>query len=352
MKKHTAVLVADCRSPRGHTGDRRIVGLALAILCSTLLACPPLAALTIKIGSIAPIGSPWDTALKTLAAEWDVLSDGEIEVKAYMGGIAGDETDLVRKIRLGQLQAAAVTELGLNRITREVLALNVPFLLKSEEEFDFVLARTVPLFNGLAEEQGFTVLAWIKAGWVHFFSKEPVASPSDLKEQTLAIPAGDPEILYAWQEMGFASRPLSIPDYLLGLQAGMIDALYSPPLVAAVYQWFGIANHMCGLPVTPVVAAIIIDSRVWSRIEPELRARLLESMLRIRDELVTETADLTEEAIRVMEEYGLVVHAVPPDAEAEWGSLVEEGFELVVGKSFSQETFDLITRALAEYRRE
>ena len=109
---------------------------------------------------------------------------------------------------------------------------------------------------------------------------------------------------------------------------------------------------MCGLPITPVVAAIIIDSRVWSRIEPELRERLLESMRRIRDELVGETAALTEEAIRVMKEYGLVVHDVPPEAQADWGTLVERGFELVVGKSFSRETYDLITDALAEYRGE
>jgi TRAP-type C4-dicarboxylate transport system substrate-binding protein len=99
-----------------------------------------------------------------------------------------------------------------------------------------------------------------------------------------------------------------------------------------------------------VVAAIIIDSRVWSRVDPELRSRLLESMLRIRDELVAETAALTEEAVRVMTEYGLVVHEVPPDQEAAWGSLVEEGLDLVVGKSFSQATYDMISRALAEYR--
>ena len=335
----------DSSPPSGGTPLR-----TLKAICLVLLFASPLGGQTIKIGSIAPIGSPWDTALKSLAVEWSKLSDGQITLKPYMGGIAGDETDLIRKIRLGQLQAAAVTELGLNRITREVLALNVPFLFRGDEEFDYVFERTTPFFNALAENQGFTVLAWIKAGWVHFFAKEPVVTPEDLQSQTLAVPAGDPEILQAWRELGFPSRPLSIPDYLLGLEGGMIDALYSPPLVTAVYQWFGIANHMCGLPITPVVAAIIIDSRVWTRIDEDLRSELLRAMSRIRDALVEETDRLTAEAVSVMQEYGLVVHPVPGDVEADWRRRVERGFELVVGESFSRETHAMIVGLIREYR--
>jgi TRAP-type C4-dicarboxylate transport system substrate-binding protein len=321
-----------------------VVGIVLIIIGL------PLHPLTIKIGSIAPIGSPWDEALKVLAAEWDELSDGAIQLKAYMGGIAGDETDLVRKIRLGQLQAAAITELGLNRVTQEVLALSVPFLIRDDGEFDYVLSEMTPYFDGLAEERGFTVLAWIKAGWVHFFSKEPVVYPADLKKQPLAVPDGDPEILHAWQDLGFRSLPLSIPDYLLGLQSGMIGALYAPPLVAAVYQWFGIANHMCSLAITPVVAAIIVDNRVWSRVDPELKPLLLAAVDRIRRDLEKETNQLTFEGIAVMQNYGLTVHPVPGDAEEEWRATVRKGFELVVGESFRRETYEKIVELIQEYR--
>ena len=316
----------------------------------TLILGLPLHPLTIKIGSIAPIGSPWDDALKALAAEWDEISEGGIKLKAYMGGIAGDETDLIRKIRLGQLQAAAITELGLNRITREVLALNVPFLIQDDREFDYILSELTPYFDGLAEERGFTVLAWIKAGWVHFFSKEPVIYPGDLRKQPLAVPDGDPEILHAWQDLGFRSLPLSISDYLLGLQSGMISALYAPPLVAAVYQWFGIANHMCSLAITPVVAAIIVDSRVWSRVDPDLKPLLLDAVDRIRQDVEEETDKLTVEGTAVMQEYGLIVHPVPDDAEAEWRGMVQKGFELVVGQSFSRETYERVVELIQEYR--
>jgi TRAP-type C4-dicarboxylate transport system substrate-binding protein len=315
-----------------------------------LIIALPLTALTIKIGSVAPADSPWDNALKSLAAEWTTISDGEIMLKAYMGGIAGDETDLIRKIRLGQLQAAAITELGLNRITKEVLALNVPFLIRDEDEYDFVLEKTLPLFNSLAEKAGFTVLSWIKAGWVHFFSKKPVIFPKDLKKQTLAVPHGDPEILHAWQELGFNAVSLSLTDYMLGLQSGMVDAFYAPPMVAAAFQWFGFANHMCSLRITPVLAAIIIDRDVWRRISDDLKPDLIEAIRKAEQRLFQDTEELNEEAVAVMREYGLIINRVSEEAEAAWRDMTDAGFRLVVGKSFSEETYNIITGFIGEYR--
>ncbi len=315
-----------------------------------LIITLPLTALTIKIGSVAPADSPWDNALKSLAAEWTTISDGEIVLKAYMGGIAGDETDLIRKIRLGQLQAAAITELGLNRITKEVLALNIPFLIRDEDEYDFVLEKILPLFNSLAEKAGFTVLSWIKAGWVHFFSKKPVIFPEDLKKQALAVPDGDPEILHAWQELGFKTVPLSLTDYMLGLQSGMVDAFYAPPMVAAAFQWFGFANHMCSLRITPVLAAIIIDRDVWRRISDDLKPALIEAIRKAEQRLFQDTEELNEEAIAVMREYGLVINRVTEEAEAAWRDMTDTGFRLVVGKSFSKETYNIITGFIREYR--
>ena len=315
-----------------------------------LLLSLPGWALTIKLASVAPIGSPWDNALRSLAADWSRISGGQIEVKIYMGGVAGDEPDLLRKIRIGQLQAAAVTSLALNQISPDVLALSTPFLIDTDQELDYVLEQTRPHFVRLLEARGFHVLALSKAGWVRFFSRRPVIVPEDLKRQKLAVNTGDPELVNAWVSLGFDVVPLGISDTVVGLQSGMVEAAYGTPLLAAGYQWFATANHMSSLRVAPVIGAIVISSRTWEQVPQEFRAPMLEAVARADRRLYQDTARLESEAVAVMTRHGLVTDVVPPEADALWQAEMDRGFELVVGKAFSRSIYDRITSLLEEFR--
>jgi TRAP-type C4-dicarboxylate transport system substrate-binding protein len=321
----------------------------IAGLLSGLLAAQGWA-LTIKLGSVAPVGSPWDNALRSLAADWSRISGGQVELKIYLGGVAGDEPDMIRKMRIGQLQAAAVTSLALNQINPDVLALSTPFLIESDQELDYVLDRTRPYFTGLLEERGFKVLALSKAGWVRFFSRRPVVVPADLKGQKLAVSTGDPSLVDAWASVGFDVVPLGIPDTMVGLQSGSVDATYGTPLLAAGYQWFGPAPRMSGLRVAPVLAAIVVSARVWNQVPEPFRAPMLEAVARVDRRLYEETARLEETAVDVMKRHGLVIDPATPEAMALWQAEMDRGFEHVVGKAFSRATYDRITALLAEFR--
>ncbi len=306
--------------------------------------------LTIKLGSVAPIGSPWDTALRSLAADWSRISNGQVELKVYLGGTAGDEPDMIRKMRIGQLQAAAITSVALNQINPDVLALSTPFLIDSEEELDYVLERTRPHFMGLLEERGFKVLALSKAGWVRFFSRRPVIVPQDLKDQKLAVSTGDPSLVNAWTSLGFDVIALGIADTMVALQSGTVDATYGTPLLAAGYQWFGAATRMSELRVAPVLAAIVISSRVWDQVPQPFRAPMLDAVARVERRLYEETARLESSAVEVMKRHGLVIDPVPPEAATLWQAEMDRGFQHVVGKAFSRAIYDRITALLGEYR--
>src|SRR5271157_4760276 len=116
-----------------------------AILCA-LLAATGVSALTIKLGTLAPVGSPWELGARRLAAEWERLSGGTVTVKIYAGGVAGDEPDMVRKMRIGTLNAALITVTGLQGIFNGVKTLSYPLLLQSDDEMAFVLDRMKPFF--------------------------------------------------------------------------------------------------------------------------------------------------------------------------------------------------------------
>ncbi|HUX21220.1 MAG TPA: TRAP transporter substrate-binding protein DctP [Spirochaetia bacterium] len=321
-----------------------------ALLLTVLfVAVSGMYALTIKIGTVAPAGSPWDDILHTMSGRWEGISGGAIQVVIYPGGIAGGESDMIRKMRIGQLQGAALTQLALGRIVPDILALNIPFLITSDSQFNYLLGKTRGYFEKRFDVAGYKLLAWSSAGWVHFFSTKPISSPSDLRKLRLGVPAGDDALLTAWRSLGFNAISLPIPDIMTGLQSGMIDAFYSPPSAAVVFQWFRGALHMSSFKVTPVIVGLVIDNRAWDSIPKELRPELLRTMQGVESALKTASANMDSAAIAAMTGHGLVVDPVSPADEAQWHDLAAAGAKLVVGKLISKESLGLVEGYLNDY---
>jgi TRAP-type C4-dicarboxylate transport system substrate-binding protein len=324
---------------------------AVIVLFLACVLAAPLSAQVIKMGSLAPEGSPWDKALKRIAADWSALSGGKIMVKIYPGGIAGDEPDMVRKMRINQLQAAAITGIGLGSITESIYAVQLPLLIRTDAEFDYVIKKMQPTLNGLLEEKGFTMLTWFLAGWAHFFTKTPMVTPAEMKKLKMQVDDSAPTINQAWKEMGFHIVPVPSTQVLPALQSGMIEAFALSPLTAAAMQWFGAAKNMADLQIAPMFGGIIISRRAWDRVAPELKTQLIAAVERHLETLRRETEALEAEAMQVMLDNGLTVHAVPPAAEEEWERVVAQGLKILVGKTVPAELVEEVQGHLETFRR-
>lgn len=326
--------------------SRRLFAI-LALAAVIPLSVP---ALTIKMGTLAPAGSPWDDALRKLSANWTQMSGGRIAVTIYPGAVAGGEGDMIRKMRIGQLQAAAMTGSGLEGIVSDVFLLDVPFLFSSEAEADYVLNGITPTYKKLFAEKGFVLLGWTIAGWINFFSRYPVVTPSDLQAQKLAVSGVNPDQVQAWKNVGFRVIPLDTPNLMSGLSSGMIDALYTSPLAAASYQWFGIANNMCALNIAPLIGAIIISERAWRQIPQEYRTEMESSAQEVIKPLYDSTRRLEDQAMKVMTDNGLSVHHVPPSIATQWRNLLQNGVRPLINKSYSVDLYDKIKGLIESYR--
>jgi TRAP-type transport system periplasmic protein len=328
---------------------RRSLLAAGACLLALVLLPPALPALTIKLGSLAPSGSPWEVGLKRIAAEWEKLSGGTVTVRIYPGGVAGDEPDMVRKIRIGTLNAGLFTVSGLQGIYRGVKTLSYPLLLRNDDELTYVLDRMKPLFDEELMKRGFKAVAWSPGGWVYFFSRYPVVAPEDLKKQKLWVWSGDPDEIQAYQNAGFQTITVASTDLMTSLQGGMVDALVTSPLVAASSQWFGIATSMCTLKLAPLWGAAVVSTRTWSQIPPELQPKLADAAQGTLDALIPDLVKADGEAIDVMKKYGLKVNTVPPAVEAQWAALLNKTFVGLVGKVYDRTAFEEATKYLDEY---
>ena len=306
---------------------------------------------TIKLASLAPSGSPYDNGLRKIAADWQKISNGKIKMNIYSGGVAGGEKDMLRKMKIGQLHAAGITAVGLCRLVKDIITIQLPMLVRTNEELYYVMEKMGPIFNEELEKKGIKVLIWMPVGWVHYFARKPVASPEELKKMKMFVWAGDANSVQAWKEMGFHPIPLAATDIMSSLQSGMVDALAAPPLSVASYQWFTIANNMCELKWGPLIGAIVVSTKMWNKIKPELRPKLEEAVRKHGAVINSAILAADEDAIAAMKENGLTVNAINDKMKAQWQQVADEGLGKIEGKSFQADYRKRVAQYLEEFRK-
>jgi TRAP-type C4-dicarboxylate transport system substrate-binding protein len=330
------------------TKKTTILILILVCLFSASLFGRPI---TIKVASLAPKGSPWDSALRKIASDWSDISNGDIQMKIYPGGIAGDEDDILRKMRFNQLQGAVLTSMGLNTIAPDTLALSIPFLITSNPEFEYVFEKISPFLSKGIEESGYKVLGWTQAGWIHIFSTKKIVYPDDLKRLKSAGYDIDTAMFQAWKEMGYEVIPLSLGEVATALSSGMVDACYMVLIGIVAYQLYNVIDYMMDFPISPVIGGFIVTNRTWNSIDDSIKPQLLSSAQAAADQLYRETQKLEEEALDVLQEQGTERVTLSEDAKEQWREEFQEGFGLIAGKSFSMKIYELIKKYVEEYRK-
>jgi TRAP-type C4-dicarboxylate transport system substrate-binding protein len=323
-----------------------------ALVCLVLLLGPIIlpGAQTLKIGSIAPAGTPWDITLKEIAADWRSISGGRIDMKIYAGGIAGDEEAMIRKMKVGHLDGVVVTSIGLKLISTDLFIMSLPRLLKSIEEYEYLVPRIEDSYDRLMEDKGYKLITWTMAGWIHFFSTERVVVPSDLKDLKIGIIPGQEGMERIWKNLGYKVLPVSTIDWLSSLQGGMVQATFTSPLAAAAYQIFGVANHMLDFQISPLLGAFMLSERSWSRIPPGMRQELIQAAQKRVRPLYERSSELEEEAMEIMIENGLIVHRIDEPQRAEWETEMEKAYARGLGDEYSGELFEEILEHLEAFR--
>ncbi len=304
----------------------------------------------IKIASVAPESTPYGAALNKMAADWAAATNGEVEVRIYHNGVAGNEEDIIRKIKLGQLQGGVLTAFGLNQITPEMLTLSTPFTIRNEGELDAVIGGLRATLERNIEDKGFVSIAWSKAGWIKVFSRRPVFLPADLKSQKLSTNPLEAELTQAFKVMGFNVVPVNMNETLMALNSGMVDAIYSSPLMVGGLQAFAIAKNMASINICPFVGGMVLSRNAWRMIPERYRAALMEINRRMESELNASISNLEEESIRAMAGLGLTINTITPAQQETWYRETQAGIQSLIGTTFDRAIYDQMMRILNEYR--
>lgn len=334
-------------------GRALLLACGAAIFLAGIYAPKPVWAqkrVRVKLATLAPRGSKWLESIERMGRRWKEVSRGLVELKIYPGGVVGDESDMVRKMRIGQLQAATITNLGLGDIDRSTVALQIPMMFKSYEELDHVRDQLGPELAKNLETKGFVLLEWGDAGWVHFFSKERAITPEEMQSQKMYVWSGDPQSEAAWRAAGFEAIPTANSDVLQGLQTGRLEAFATVPLYALASQWFGLAKHMLAIKWAPLSGATVVEKKTWEKIDPELRAQL--KAIAVEESMAsrTEIRGMGDRAIKAMKDRGLKVYTPDPKTIAAWEGLAEKVYPKIRGPVIPEDYFDRASQLLESYR--
>ena len=304
----------------------------------------------ITVGTVAPKGTLWHEILQEMDQAWRDISEGTIRLNIFTDGIQGDENEMLLKIRRGTLQAVGLSGAGLALAEPGVSALNIPMLISSYEELDYIRDRMAPKLEALLEEQNLIVLNWTDVGWVHFFTKEPARTLDDIRENKLFIYANDPDSERLYRDFDFQPIPSEVTNLIIDLEFGRVDAFAMPPLFALSGQAFGLAPHMIPVKWAPLVGATVISKETWEGLPEDLRPQLMEAARAAGEGRREDIRRLGEEAIATMQEYGLEVIDWTEELEQAWREEAEDAYDRLRGRLAPVDLFNEAIRLRDEFR--
>ena len=317
----------------------------LLIICSGILISKPI---IIKLATLAPEGTEYYNLLLEMGQRWQEETNGEIILRIYPNGVVGRESDTIRKMRIGQIQASAMSSIGLADLTDQIQAFTIPMVFKDYDDVEKVKEVMFDdISNGLSES-GFKLLFLVDIGWVYWFSANEIAVPEDLRKAKIYTTAGDYVTVELFKRFGFNAIPVSETDILTSLQTGMINSMQTVPILSLSSGWFALMPNMLDLKWAVFIGAVIIDERVWSKIRPEHQKVMMEVAQEIGKKYQENGRKTDAQAIEMMKKYGMKVKT-PTDEELKiWEDFKEEIIPDVIDTYVPKEVYDKVISAIDE----
>lgn len=335
---------------RGHA--IKVLGLSLGIFLffiQTVVGAEK--EFVIKLGTLAPEGSSWMKTLNTVNAEVMKKTGNTVKFRIYPGGVLGDEMDMLRKLKIGQIQGVALTSGGLSSLFKEMNVLQVPFLFQTYEEVDTVSNKMDSFFRRGFEENGYVLLGWSEAGFVYLMSTLPISSVADLRKAKVWIWEDSPMSKAIFGEAGVKAIPLTVPDVLVGLQTGLVDVVYAPPTGAISLQWFTKVKYLTDVPLVYLAGGVIVKKDIFKQIPLASQNLILEGFQQQADPLKTVTRNENRDALKVMVKNGVKIVTPSKDQIDEYKRLSNKAMGHISGQTFSKKVLEDVNSFLEIYRR-
>jgi TRAP-type transport system periplasmic protein len=325
----------------------------LLVVAGLALAAPRVAdaeSKQFRIATLAPTGSPWMELLERAAAEIAEKTERRVTIKYYAGGQQGDERDFIRKIKLGQLDGAAITAVGLSQIEPSIRVLELPMLFTSQDEVDYVATKMWPYFQQKFEAKGFRLGDRGEVGWIHFLSKQKVTSLADLRKQKLCMLGDDLLGRTILDKLEVSGIPLAVPEVDAALTSGRITACLNSPLGAIALQWHMKVKYMSSTPMVFAMGATVLSLDAVKQVSKADQKTIEALAKRSQKKARAVIRKANEDARKTLVRKGITMVDPPKQMIDELVAIAAEVQTELTGKLFSTAELEMVIAYRDEYR--
>lgn len=246
---------------------------AWAVVLLALVAAPARAEPQVKLrfATIAPEGTGWAREVKAFAREIESQSGGRISMHAYLGGIAGDDSEMGRRMRKDQLDGALSAGMLCQEVVPSFVIYRVPGLVQNRAEVNYVTTRLFPRMQQEAREHGMVLLTTGSLGTDVVLSRVPIDSMDTLRRLRLWVWDLDRTSIAFSRAMGLQAVPLPVGEAGRAYEEGRTDGFIAIPSAIFGFQWFSRRLYMSQLPFAPLHGCALVTAAAWDRLAPDLR---------------------------------------------------------------------------------
>ncbi|MEM8499451.1 MAG: TRAP transporter substrate-binding protein DctP [Pseudomonadota bacterium] len=325
--------------------------LSAALALFFVLLSQPGFAKVFKIATVSPEGSGWMKTMRAAGKDIEAATEGRVKLKFYPGGVMGNDSAVLRKIRIRQLHGAALTGGSLRQFYPDVEAYSLPLLFRSFAEVDHVRQQMdSKILSGLADG-GFISFGIAEGGLAYAMSDTPVTQVAQLREKKVWAPANDKAALQAMRAFDISPYPLELSNVLVSLQTGMINSVATSPIAAIALQWHTQVKYISDLPLMYFFATLVLEKRAFESLSTNdqniVSQRLEESFAYIDQQNRMDN----ENAFSALQQQGLKVVNIPATDQQAWHQRADKATAKIIDDGLvSRDFYSEMQRLLDEFR--
>lgn len=281
---------------------KRLLTLLGGAALAAAITAPAQAQTELKFGHVGNPGSLFERSAEEFAKRANEKLGGDYVVKVYGASQLGNDTQLLQKLKLGQVNFSLPSTV-MSSVSDKFGVFEMPYLIEDREHMakvrDAILESTL---QPAAEEKGYRILAVWENGFRNITTNtRPINKPGDLKGSKLRTPKGTWRVKM-FQAYGANPTPMAFSEVFTALKTGVMDGQENPlvQIYSAKFQEVQKYLSMTGHVYTP--AYLLVGENAFSKLPPEVQQTLTETGQGMQDWVYETAAAMDADLLNKLEE--------------------------------------------------
>ncbi len=300
----------------------------------------------LKIATIVPRTGATARYAKKGIHRLEKRTDNRITARVYWGGVVGDEETVLKKMRMGQIDASYLGLDIIRNFVPQAMVMAAPQTYTTYQQVDAVREVFTPEFNRIAYGNGFMITSWGDAGILRIFSTKPVKSLKDFRAMRPWVYKHSPLLKEFYRLIGCSGVPVGLTDVYSALKIGLVDLVWGSALTTSLMRWHAKTKYVSE-PTGLIQGGAVVTRRFWDRLAKRDQDAILKMVEEERKEIQEEVREVDDTMYRKLLKRGIKPYEFTNIEE--WLAAGKKLRDKMVGRLYSREMLDRVEKVIAKY---